>query len=882
MSLFGATYGALGGQAAANEVSGQQKGWNFVEDMRDQTQRRRIQQETWALESERRLQNIKDQQMKIFAKEQAIGQTGALTTENMQQIQEQQKRLRKQLGQVEADQIRGLVNRFLGSSAPAEELDSMNAWFEQHPEQAAKYGMKPGMKLMPVTYDNPYDRREVANYLMRVDPNFANLSKDIQDKYVRDEIASGTYVNAGGKVFNAEHFGAGIGATQTAPAEVKAKLARKNSGEAVSSKVAQSKMDGKQMSKATSEIAPIEEGSSSDSGKSSTFNPWARLRGAAKEKLSPDVVQAAEPVLQKYGLKVKSGYRDPEHNKRVGGAPKSQHLSGNAIDIDWADKSEAERQAIIKDLRAQGFTGFGVGPTSLHADKGPQRSWSYYGGTSTGGGKMPRWAAEALSGEVPAAQQSVAPSGQYASSSPQQAAYGSSMSQPYRAASTLTKDEVLRNLAGWPDQRTAMMKNMDYVASQLSPDATLGDVMQTMQTMESGGSTNKIMQTYNTLADLKGKAFADEWLEKAYTAEKSAGRPFEYQQQIMDTNAMLDAQVAEGKLDPEMAAIIKRQNAQEVMDSQKYGTGYTSDMARASKQVAARKLWDRLKEDPTKLSPVVEDKLQIAENMAKKPLEPKQRELYEGQVNLAERANKIARLIEEKGPDAFNRGDIGWMEQWLGTRGGAEAIAKAKSVGSELLNKASEALTGSPAIKPITNQEVLDRVVNTVGLESELGMLTSDYLRMQSGTAVAEPEFIRLIGGVLAGLGSQDPAQTAKALKTFADVNAMSARQKAETFGERGYGYTAAKGYKRLSDAYRRYGYTMPDSTKMATVRDTSYTKPMKKPQGPSTAQQAPIDLRQYKAGGTYGDKKIKRAGWDNKTAERVLQLEDGTIVRLK
>ena len=97
MSLFGATYGALGGQAAANEVSGQQKGWNFVEDMRDQTQRRRIQQETWALESERRLQDIKDQQMKIFAKEQAIGQTGALTTENMQQIQEQQKRLRNKL-----------------------------------------------------------------------------------------------------------------------------------------------------------------------------------------------------------------------------------------------------------------------------------------------------------------------------------------------------------------------------------------------------------------------------------------------------------------------------------------------------------------------------------------------------------------------------------------------------------------------------------------------------------------------------------------------------------------------------------------------------------------------------------------------------------------
>ena len=408
----------------------------------------------------------------------------------------------------------------------------MNAWFEQHPEQAAKYGMKPGMKLMPVTYDNPYDRREVANYLMRVDPNFANLSKDIQDKYVRDEIASGTYVNAGGKVFNAEHFGAGIGATQTAPAEVKAKLARKNSGEAVSSKVAQSKMDGKQTSKATSEIAPIEEGSSSDSGKSSTGSSAQVYLDRLKEKegfRSKAYKDTTGNWTIGYGHKIKPG---EEHLKN---ASLSKEEAEQLLEKDAKEHYQAlvEKEPWVADLPegaklAVADMAFNMGPEWM--EKFPTAKEALLKGDYQKAADTilnSKYASQVGNRAVENAQlltgQSVAPSGQYASSSPQQPAQGSSMSQPYRAASTLTKDEVLRNLAGWPDQRTAMMKNMDYVASNLGPDATLGDVMQTMQTMESGGSTNKIMQTYNTLADLKGKAFADEWLEKAYTAEKSAG-----------------------------------------------------------------------------------------------------------------------------------------------------------------------------------------------------------------------------------------------------------------------------------------------------------------------------------------------------------------------
>jgi hypothetical protein len=122
-------------------------------------------------------------------------------------------------------------------------------------------------------------------------------------------------------------------------------------------------------------------------------------------------------------------------------------------------------------------------------------------------------------------------------------------------------------------------------------------------------------------------------------------------------------------------------------------------------------------------------------------------------------------------------------------------------------------------------------------------MLVSDYLRMQSGTAVAEPEFIRLIGGVLAGLESQNPEATAQALKTFADVNAMTARQRADEAGAGGYAYTAASNYKKLADAYKRYGYKMPDAAQMSAVRDRN-PKYEKEPQTQTAEQQMPKELR--------------------------------------
>lgn len=93
-------------------------------------------------------------------------------------------------------------------------------------------------------------------------------------------------------------------------------------------------------------------------------------------------------------VKINSGHRTAEENRRAGGAEKSQHIHGNAVDIDVTGYTIPERVQIIQTLSANGVTGLGIGSNIIHADLGGRRAWGYK--TSAGGGAVPKWAAAAI------------------------------------------------------------------------------------------------------------------------------------------------------------------------------------------------------------------------------------------------------------------------------------------------------------------------------------------------------------------------------------------------------------------------------------------------------------------------------------------------------
>lgn len=70
-------------------------------------------------------------------------------------------------------------------------------------------------------------------------------------------------------------------------------------------------------------------------------------------------------------LHINSAYRSPEHNKKVGGKPASQHLTASAADITCKSKSPKQLAAIIEKLIKDGvlkFGGMGVYPGFVHVD----------------------------------------------------------------------------------------------------------------------------------------------------------------------------------------------------------------------------------------------------------------------------------------------------------------------------------------------------------------------------------------------------------------------------------------------------------------------------------------------------------------------------------
>lgn len=78
-------------------------------------------------------------------------------------------------------------------------------------------------------------------------------------------------------------------------------------------------------------------------------------------------------------ITITSGYRTPEYNRKVGGAPRSQHVEGRAADIRVQGLSPAQVAAKIEELIANGDMaqgGIGIYNSWVHYDiRGVRVRW---------------------------------------------------------------------------------------------------------------------------------------------------------------------------------------------------------------------------------------------------------------------------------------------------------------------------------------------------------------------------------------------------------------------------------------------------------------------------------------------------------------------------
>ena len=139
---------------------------------------------------------------------------------------------------------------------------------------------------------------------------------------------------------------------------------------------AQLQSAGEQSAAAAQKATPV---SSTSSGKATGVNPALLVK--------------LDTLQQKFGkLPITSGRRSAAHNAKVGGARGSQHLHGNAVDIDVSGMPVSERLALIDAASKAGIKGVGVYKNALHFDLGGRRAW----GPSYGRGSVPGWAEKAI------------------------------------------------------------------------------------------------------------------------------------------------------------------------------------------------------------------------------------------------------------------------------------------------------------------------------------------------------------------------------------------------------------------------------------------------------------------------------------------------------
>ncbi|MET0168895.1 MAG: D-Ala-D-Ala carboxypeptidase family metallohydrolase, partial [Aliihoeflea sp.] len=93
----------------------------------------------------------------------------------------------------------------------------------------------------------------------------------------------------------------------------------------------------------------------------------------------PELVAILRAIENRFGQKVvvTSGYRSPEHNRRVRGARASQHMSCAAADIHVPGVHKMKVAEFVRSMPRRGGVGTSCHTEAIHVDTGPERDWNW-------------------------------------------------------------------------------------------------------------------------------------------------------------------------------------------------------------------------------------------------------------------------------------------------------------------------------------------------------------------------------------------------------------------------------------------------------------------------------------------------------------------------
>ena len=99
---------------------------------------------------------------------------------------------------------------------------------------------------------------------------------------------------------------------------------------------------------------------------------WDNLPSETRDNITA-VAQRLQAIRDIIGLPIQitSGYRTPQHNRKVGGHPKSYHVKGQAADIVVQGMPASRVQHLLRHWSG----GLGSYASFTHIDIGPKRRW---------------------------------------------------------------------------------------------------------------------------------------------------------------------------------------------------------------------------------------------------------------------------------------------------------------------------------------------------------------------------------------------------------------------------------------------------------------------------------------------------------------------------